>query len=85
MERDRQNQAGGAAKGREHSLTPFVGARILEIDLRSGTSSRTGVSLQDQCAFLGAVTLGAHLLSPGPRPEVDPVDDEAPIALPTGP
>ena len=84
MERDSQNQAGGAAKGRDPSHTPFVGARILKIGLRSGTSSRMGVSLQDRRAFLGAATLGAPLLCPGLRPEVDPPDDEAPIALLTG-
>ena len=84
MERDSQNQAGGAAKGRDPSHTPFVGARILKIGLRSGTSSRMGVSLQDRRAFLGAATLGAPSLSPGLRPEVDPPDDEAPIALLTG-
>ena len=43
------------------------------------------VSLQDQRAFLGAASLGAHLLYPGLRPEADPLDDDAPIALLTGP
>jgi aldehyde:ferredoxin oxidoreductase len=42
-------------------------------------------SLQDQRAFLGAATLGAHLVYPGLRLEADPLDDEAPIALLTGP
>jgi len=64
---------------------PFVGARILKIDLRAGTSTRMDVSLQDQRAFLGAASLGAHLLYPGLRPEADPLDDEAPIALLAGP
>lgn len=64
---------------------PFVGARILKIDLRTGTSSRMDVSLQDQRAFLGAASLGAYLLYPGLSPEADPLDDDAPIALLTGP
>jgi aldehyde:ferredoxin oxidoreductase len=63
----------------------FVGARILKIALRTGTSTRMDVSLPDQRAFLGAASLGAHLLYPGLRPEADPLDDEAPIALLTGP
>ena len=64
---------------------PFVGARILKVDLCSGTTSRMEVSLDDQRAYLGAASLGAHLLYPALRRESGLLDSESPLLLLTGP
>jgi hypothetical protein len=64
---------------------PFVGARILKIDLRAGTSTRMDVSLQDQRAFLGAASLGAHLLNSGTPLEGGTHEGKAPLGVMTSP
>jgi len=64
---------------------PFVGARILKVDLRSGITSRMEVPLDEQRAFLGAASLGAHLLYPGMQREAGLLDSDSPLLLLTGP
>lgn len=64
---------------------PFPPFRLLLVDLATGQSRFEGVPQEDQRAFLGGASLGAHLLYPHLMPELDPLGPAAPLLFLAGP
>ena len=58
---------------------------ILNVDLNSGVTSHSEVALKDIRAFLGGSSLGAQILFPWLRADLDPLSPEAPLLFLTGP
>jgi aldehyde:ferredoxin oxidoreductase len=61
------------------------GYRLMAIDLSEGSSEMEVVPQEDIQAFLGGSALGARLACAEMRPELDPLEENAPIFVLTGP
>ena len=59
--------------------------RILNVDLNSGVISHSEVPTNDIRAYLGGSSLGAQILFPWLRADLDPLSPEAPLLFLTGP
>ena len=59
--------------------------RILNVDLNTGMISHSEVASNELRAFLGGSSLGAQILFPQLRADLDPLSPEAPLLFLTGP